>query len=385
MQTGPEAKLEEQYAPSLRLSPEALEALYQLARAMNSGLDTADMLTLILERGLRLTAAQTGYVLLRDKESGKLETAISVGHLPTDMALRAGTGIEGLVVQTGLPISIPDVERDSAHEATIPGERAKLAVPILQDEEVIGVIGVSSTTSDVFGADDLLTLEALAIQAGIAMRVTVGRTARELVHPLNTALGIVAPSIQMIELKCPQELRNTYLKSKLDIIRESTEQGLDMISRLGNPLAERPCQVIDICETIDLVVEKLVPDHVRLERQFEEGLPPIPATRELSIALHHVIQNAVEAIEQDDTLSIACKVIDEAWLHISFQDTGSGIDRDTLKRVFDPFFSTKKGRLGLGLWRTRRFAEKQRGKIQIESNPNAGTKVTILLPIPPEN
>jgi signal transduction histidine kinase len=384
MQTGLE-KLGKRYMPSSRLSPETLEALYQLTRAMNSGLDAADMLTLIVERGLRLTAAQTGYVLLRDRESGELQTAISVGHLPTDMAPRAETGIEGLVAQTGLPISIPDVERDGAHEATIPGERAKLAVPILQDEEVVGVIGVSSTTSDVFGADDLLTLEALAVQTGIAMRVTVGRTARELVHPLNSALGIVAPSIQMIELKCPQELRNTYLKSKLDIIRESTEQGLDMISRLGNPLAERPCQVVDICETIDSVVEMLVPDYVRLERQFEEGLPSVPATRDLSTALHHVIQNAVEAIEQDDTLSIACKVIDEAWLHISFQDTGSGIDSDTLKQVFDPFFSTKEDRLGLGLWRTRRFVEKQRGKIQIESSPNAGTKVTILLPIPPKD
>jgi signal transduction histidine kinase len=68
-------------------------------------------------------------------------------------------------------------------------------------------------------------------------------------------------------------------------------------------------------------------------------------------------------------------------IHISIQDSGVGIPPEDMNKLFDPFFSTKEGGIGLGLSIAHRIIDQHRGKIEVESTPGKGTLVTIWLPM----
>jgi signal transduction histidine kinase len=68
-------------------------------------------------------------------------------------------------------------------------------------------------------------------------------------------------------------------------------------------------------------------------------------------------------------------------LSISVQDTGQGISAEKLSKVFDPFYTTKNGGLGLGLALTKRIVEEHRGRLEVKSIEGKGSSVTIFLPV----
>jgi signal transduction histidine kinase len=72
---------------------------------------------------------------------------------------------------------------------------------------------------------------------------------------------------------------------------------------------------------------------------------------------------------------------DGQWIRISIQDSGMGIPNEDMNKLFDPFFSTKEGGVGLGLSIAHRIIDQHHGKIEVESTPGEGTLFTIWLPI----
>jgi signal transduction histidine kinase len=98
--------------------------------------------------------------------------------------------------------------------------------------------------------------------------------------------------------------------------------------------------------------------------------------------------NAVEAMPGGGTLTVSTSENLETGsspdmgrhIQIEIADTGKGIDEETRKKIFQPFFTTKRKGTGLGLAITKRFVEMHSGKISIDQNPNGGTIFRILLP-----
>ena len=84
------------------------------------------------------------------------------------------------------------------------------------------------------------------------------------------------------------------------------------------------------------------------------------------------------------TLSFTIAYVDETsrdLVELKVADTGPGIPPDKIDRIFDPFFTTKKDGTGLGLAISRRILSAQKGTMQGESFPDAGTVFTIQLPV----
>jgi len=67
------------------------------------------------------------------------------------------------------------------------------------------------------------------------------------------------------------------------------------------------------------------------------------------------------------------------WIEVSFSDSGHGIEKEDLSRVFYPFFTTKDRGSGLGLSIVHRVIETHRGRVHVESQPGRGTRMTLLL------
>jgi two-component system sensor histidine kinase HydH len=95
-------------------------------------------------------------------------------------------------------------------------------------------------------------------------------------------------------------------------------------------------------------------------------------------AFLNIFINSIQAMEGGGRLNVSVRGEKQSWL-VDIEDTGSGISRDNLKRIFNPFFTTKERGTGLGLSIVRKIIEGHRGSMLIESSEGRGTRVKIQL------
>jgi signal transduction histidine kinase len=109
--------------------------------------------------------------------------------------------------------------------------------------------------------------------------------------------------------------------------------------------------------------------------------PSIDIDRDkIAMALANLIKNAIEAMHNTPRkLTITSCLIDK-YIVIKISDSGEGISQDSIKEIFDPFFSTKAHRPGLGLTFTQRIINEHGGSISVDSEPGMGAIFTIRLP-----
>ncbi len=123
---------------------------------------------------------------------------------------------------------------------------------------------------------------------------------------------------------------------------------------------------------------------IQLEKHVPADLPPISAdSNQLSQVLVNLLLNAAQAMPQGGTIRITAeKVKFSEQVEIRVSDTGCGIPADVLPRVFEPFFTTKRGKgTGLGLSISQAYVRNHGGEMTVESVPQRGTTVRIVLPI----
>jgi two-component system sensor histidine kinase HydH len=92
--------------------------------------------------------------------------------------------------------------------------------------------------------------------------------------------------------------------------------------------------------------------------------------------------NAIEAMEQGGTLSVSLSSEESSpWVKIIVSDTGTGISKEDLEHIFDPYFTTKQTGTGLGLAIVHKIIEAHRGEVNAQSEIGRGTMVSVLLPV----
>ncbi|HNQ00949.1 MAG: PAS domain-containing protein [Syntrophobacterales bacterium] len=121
---------------------------------------------------------------------------------------------------------------------------------------------------------------------------------------------------------------------------------------------------------------------IALRMELAAGMPPVfvDPDRMMQVLLN-LFLNALAAMERGGVLSVGLDLQNGRTLRISVADTGTGIPREDLGRVFDPYFTTKPSGTGLGLAIVHRIVEAHGGDIRLESEPGRGTTFTILLPL----
>jgi two-component system sensor histidine kinase HydH len=92
--------------------------------------------------------------------------------------------------------------------------------------------------------------------------------------------------------------------------------------------------------------------------------------------------NAIEAMKRGGTLSVSLSVEEDSrWMKIMVSDTGSGISKEDLEHIFDPYFTTRQTGTGLGLAIVHKIIEAHGGQVRAESEIGRGTAVSVLLPL----
>ena len=158
--------MSEDYA-ELKARYDRLHLLHEVDKVIHSTLDPQEALRLIIEQAVLVMRATSGSVALINPNSGFLEIQASLG-LPANAAslkLRVGEGITGWVAVKGMPARCGDVSQDPRYIPLRDNIVSELAVPLLVNGELRGVLNVDADRRDAFSAGDQELLEALAISA----------------------------------------------------------------------------------------------------------------------------------------------------------------------------------------------------------------------------
>ena len=214
------------------------------------------------------------------------------------------------------------------------------------------------------------------------------RQVLERYHKIN--IDNVKEKLKEIEnLKRKIEYRESLreINKLLDSIRNGTKRTAEIVRglRTFSHLDEETLKMTDIHEGIDSTLILL---HNRYMNRIEiiKNYGDIPLIEcnpgQLNQVFMNILSNAVDSIEDKGRITINTGIIREK-VHISIKDNGKGITENSLKRIFDPFYTTKevgKG-TGLGLSISQSIIEKHKGKIEVMSKPGKGTVFIIILPI----
>jgi signal transduction histidine kinase len=128
----------------------------------------------------------------------------------------------------------------------------------------------------------------------------------------------------------------------------------------------------------------------KVEKKFFAPLPPIMINpNSMEQAFLNIILNAKKAMPQGGTFTISTRLLSQTGsdghekqeVQIIFEDTGMGIPKENLGKIFNPFFSTRVDGTGLGLAITKNIVEQHGGRVEVESQVNAGTQFIITLPV----
>ena len=123
---------------------------------------------------------------------------------------------------------------------------------------------------------------------------------------------------------------------------------------------------------------------IELVKAFPEEIPKIKGDyHQLTQAFSNLISNAYQAMNGKGTLSVRIQSISKnkaSFVRIEIEDTGSGIDPENLQNIFNPFYSTKEARLGLGLPIVHKIITSHQGQIEVHNRPGEGTAFIVVLP-----
>jgi signal transduction histidine kinase len=150
-------------------------------------------------------------------------------------------------------------------------------------------------------------------------------------------------------------------------------------------LNTQPVQLDSIVrEVLQQLAPQLAHRRIHVDLRLDEGLPPVLLDADrFRQALFNVVNNAADAMPTGGTLLVATRRVEgDAAIALDVCDDGTGIAPDMLERVFDPFVSTKRDGVGLGLVNARAVVESHGGRIELAARSPKGTRATLSLPIP---
>ena len=220
--------------------------------------------------------------------------------------------------------------------------------------------------------------------------VSLGEITASMAHEFNNPLGIVMGFAQ--DLLSETDPSSSQYRS-LKIIDEETKRCQRIIQELLEFARPRSTEfsLTDIKETVgktlNLITNHLYKQKIEAATLVDENLPKISADpQQLEQVLVNLYLNAIGAMPEGGKLIVEANTepVDgtDRMVVITVADTGFGIEKNDLPKIFQPFFTAKKGRgLGLGLPICQRIVKNHGGRIDVESQPGHGTTFKLYLPV----
>jgi two-component system sensor histidine kinase HydH len=218
----------------------------------------------------------------------------------------------------------------------------------------------------------------------------LGQLSAGLAHEIRNPLGVIKGSAEMLTQKLQQsdELARElagYISSEVNRLSALVTEFLDF----ARPLHVQP-HPTDLTALLDRVL-KTVADRwtgkpVAVARDYASNLPPIPMDESLcEHAFLNLVHNAYEAMEENGG-ALRVEVTratgnDREGVEVRFTDTGPGVPEEMREEIFNPFVTTKKTGVGLGLSIVSKIVDGHHGSIRVDNRPHGGAVFTLFFPL----
>jgi len=250
---------------------------------------------------------------------------------------------------------------------------------------------------DLRGVFDTVSAQLRALPAGgearheitqLSKRVSaLGRLTAGVAHEVKNPLNAMTIHLELLRQKLEKGAPTADVRSHADVIGQEIRrldavvQGFLKFARPEDMRIER----VEVAALAADVVRTVRPEaeaaHVVVDATSADPSLSVDADPTmLRQALMNLAVNAVQAMPHGGALKIQCENGRDGRVQIRVRDTGQGIPADQLARIFDLYFTTKRGGSGIGLSMVFRTVQLHHGDIDVESTPGAGTTFTISLP-----
>lgn len=280
------------------------------------------------------------------------------------------------------------------HHKTIETKKAyvqELEEPYLGGTFIISSSPILDSTGEFIGTvnvmRDITEIKKLHEQLIMAQRMAaLGEVAARVAHDIRNPLVSIGGFARRLEksLEGPiKEYAEIIVKeiSGLEIIL------MEILSFVrGVSLEKQMVKVDSIVDEVTAVIKSgLEEKQITIVKELNAPFEVFMDSGNVREALLNILTNAVHAIGSNGKIVVRTYRERDSVV-IEVKDTGSGIPEETLPFIFDPFFTTKgSGSTGLGLTITHKIIEKHKGKIEVESKPNAGSTFRVFLPLKSES
>ncbi len=390
-----------------------LLALSHISSAVRGLIDLDTVLGIALDNVLEIINGVTGGIMLLDERTKVLKYQVHRGlsdRYAGEVEVKLGEGIAGKVAQSGQPILLEDISKDTrtAHPSLINTEGLKgfISVPLKVKDSAIGVMNIASHQAGKFGADDVSLLNSIGDYLGTAIEQTKlyqrldtakvryqtllqhtltaqenerKRIARELHDETSQALTSITLSMQAIiqlaekagvkDAKLTEMIKNTHnyaVHTQNEVVKLMKELRPTLLDELGLAAAINRCAK-DNLQTHGINVEtNFTGTDKRLLPAIEVTLFRIAQGAIGNILEHSEAENVLVKLDCSDT---ECK--------LRIEDDGKGFDISKLTRV------APSGR-GAGVFTMKERAKLVYGTCRIVSQPGKGTTVLVRIPLEPE-
>jgi len=289
-------------------------------------------------------------------------------------------------------------------------------VPLIGKGEVIGVILVDNLYNQhPITEEDIHFLSMFANQAGLAIEnaslyrnleevhqelketqtllihlekmVALGEMSTSVAHEIKNPLTSIGGFARRLDRTVPEGSQEK--KYSETIIKEVSrlERVLDNLLKYTREesLIFKELDLRDVLEeSLSTVTEQILSERIQLVKEFGEEVPKVVGDRhQLRQSFLNLIHNACQAMKEKGILYVRVHSFSKngsSYVRVEVEDTGKGVDPKNLHNIFNPFYSTKESRLGLGLPIVHKIITSHRGQIEVDNRPGNGVNFIITLP-----
>lgn len=275
--------------------------------------------------------------------------------------------------------------------------RANIVIdPIFHDGRLVGFAKITKDISDRYEAQQNLKEAERALAQSQKIHA-IGQLTLGVAHDFNNVLAVVMTSLDLLKGSASEQQRRRLIEAAQKAARRGSMLSQQMLAfARGQHLEPAPQDVHALIRRATEVYRRAAGPITTCEFELAAGNPwaNIDAAQ-FEAALMNLVSNARDAMLEPGRIVISTRVATpaatlhpdirpgQAYLYITVSDDGPGMDEDVRLRAMEPFFTTKDvgSGSGLGLSQVFGFASQSGGFALIESEPGAGTRVTVAVPL----
>ena len=338
----------------------------------------------------------------------KLVTHLPVGLIATDQqeritffnaAAETITGLSavdarGSTLDGLLPVQLHDLKKmlargnvvtEKENDCTFPhGRTVPLSISaariVNERGEFVGLVLILRDLREVRRLEaEIRRQEKLAALGGLAAGV-----AHEIRNPLSSIKGLASFFASQFPEGSEAKTATGVMIQEVERLNRAVSELLDF----ARP-TDIKCRPTDIgpllSRSIQLVQQDAANREIRIELDIADDICPASIDPDrISQCLLNIYLNAIQAMGSGGVLRVECRNQGKQALVIGIRDTGAGIARADLPKIFDPYFTTKGNGTGLGLAIVHKIVEAHRGHVRVDSQSGKGTRVTVQIPCDPD-